>query len=768
MGQGVKPSALSAATVEALRLKLSITGQVAGSFSTALPTSDIATDKVYLFTGTDGAVISTITWKNGDSALYNGSAWTRIPFQSLANYYIKSETEPKIVLTNKIVNGNFATTGTWTKDGTVLTVAANVGISTGSGTAINPTLYQTLGNIFTTGNLIYVGCKARVTNAICTSMRLNVYDGTQLATISQPTPVQNQWYTLSKIYSYRAGASSFWPTLAHYYATGAAASGQVQEIKDFYVIDLTAAFGAGKEPSAAQMDAILSTIAYFEPTGYASKIDNLGNILQTASAPASTDTVLVNQNGVVKAMSLPVLMTDGQPLVNNVAYSFPKFTYKGLLDKIPLFRSKMLNKNKDVVVVLSGTSLTQGSLYATTRSDATTRPPSLHTNDFSSKVFDKLSNLWTGQQYRRYDHAFFTLIGAGWSETATDASWDDTGSAKNGLTKLTTAVNSGVSFIVPVNAWQFNFIYRTGVLGAACTVAITEGNEKMEVWNGSAWVEANGYTFTMLEGATTATKGNTQYQKRLKMRCKNKASGGINSTATTKTVTISKGNNSDKFMFCGVEWSQREFMLTVVNGARGSKAWLLNSLPLYQDLDIWAFNPDLVMCEITTHNWNGSNQYGCTFSNESTVLQYLKKWIFNEASDTPTSLIAKKAAFSDCEVMFYGDTMNGAKNSDGPFDLNGDIRYVEVTEAGASLGMIKTCYDNYDAVDAHIKTNHSDYIYIPVNNIFKSVSESFYGKHQLGMAASAADGETLSIDSTHWNDNGVKLVAEIVLPVFDF
>jgi len=79
-------SEANAATIDALRLKLAITGQVAGSFTTVLPTGTIATDKVYLFTGTEGAVISAITWHNGDAALYNGSAWTRVPFQSLLNY----------------------------------------------------------------------------------------------------------------------------------------------------------------------------------------------------------------------------------------------------------------------------------------------------------------------------------------------------------------------------------------------------------------------------------------------------------------------------------------------------------------------------------------------------------------------------------------------------------------------------------------------------------------------------------------------------------
>lgn len=68
-------------------------GRIAGVFTTALPSSNIATDKVYDFAGTNATLIGGITWYNGDSALYNGSAWTRIPYQSLENYYTKYQVD---------------------------------------------------------------------------------------------------------------------------------------------------------------------------------------------------------------------------------------------------------------------------------------------------------------------------------------------------------------------------------------------------------------------------------------------------------------------------------------------------------------------------------------------------------------------------------------------------------------------------------------------------------------------------------------------------
>ena len=92
----------------------------------------------------------------------------------------------------------------------------------------------------------------------------------------------------------------------------------------------------------------------------------------------------------------------------------------------------------------------------------------------------------------------------------------------------------------------------------------------------------------------------------MKFRCKNKDEGGINSIGSVKSITISKGNNNNRFNVVGFEWSPREYMLTVINGARGSHQWgvdnILN-LEKFQDLDIWEFSPDLIMCEATVINW---------------------------------------------------------------------------------------------------------------------------------------------------------------------
>ncbi|EPH0069696.1 hypothetical protein PTV76_003153 [Acinetobacter baumannii] len=462
-----------------------------------------------------------------------------------------------------------------------------------------------------------------------------------------------------------------------------------------------------------------------------------------------------------------------------VRSTFPSFNYFDKLKvKCPNFYQKFKDKNQDVTVVLTGTSLTQGNLYTTDRADASTRPAALHTHDLASSVFDKLIKHWDGQKYRRYDHADLTYSNSTWVVTnnASGGIWDDYAHVKNGLTKTTTDANASVSMTIPANAWQFNFVYRSDSQCGNCTISIAEGNEKVEVFNGSEWVEANGFVFSMYEGPATSTKGNTQYQKRLKLRCKNKASGGINSIGSTKQITISKGNNSNRFNVVGFEWSQREFMLFVINGARGGFEWgdpTGNRLDQYQDLDIWAFNPDLLLAEITIINW-GASEPTALSKDPLHYVNIAKRAYFNEFNDMPTSLHAKSEAYTKCDVMFYSDTLAATSAVAGAWDsVTHEPKFGVVSEAATNggpvdninVGRAKTNFENYEAVERYIASK--DYLFIPILSTFKAVTENYYGSYWAGMQPSDKTGETLSIDGVHFNDNGAALFSKIVASVFD-
>ena len=480
------------------------------------------------------------------------------------------------------------------------------------------------------------------------------------------------------------------------------------------------------------------------------------------------------------ANALMSMMPNNKLNARNVQNYFPKPTYFDLVrQKCPTFYQKFKDKSEDVTVALTGTSLTQGNLYATDRADATTRPPALHTNDFASAVFDKLIKHWDGQKYRRYDQVDLTYSSSTWQVinqlqvNGVDI-WDDYAYRKNGLTKTTTDANASVSMTIPADAWQFNFIYRSDSQGGNCTVSISQGNGLAEAFNGTAWVEANGFVFSSLEPSATATKGNTTYQKRLKMRCKDK-SGGINSIGQTKTITISKGNDTTRFNVVGFEWSPREFMLTVVNSARGSHQWGMGGFDLanYQDNDIWQFNPDLLLAEISIINWSASEPSALNVD-PLFYVNAAKRGYFNEFNDFPNALYSRLQAYGQCDVVFYSDTLACTWAVADAWDsATHEPKFGTVTSAATNgatvsnenMGRVKTNFENYEAVERYVASK--DFLFIPVLGVFKEVAQKYYGSYWQAMQPTGKDGNTLSYDGAHFNDNGAALLSSIVASVFD-
>ncbi len=459
--------------------------------------------------------------------------------------------------------------------------------------------------------------------------------------------------------------------------------------------------------------------------------------------------------------------------VTDLRSTFPNPSYEGISDKFSNFREAVLAKKEDAIVCITGTSLSQGTPWASTLPDATTRPPLLFTSNFASGVYDELVKLYPTQESRRYDHAFFTEAGTGWLTEKDNALWDNRINVE-GYTRFTTAANAGVSFVVPADSYRFNYIYRTDSAGDTCSISITEGNSKMEAFDGTNWVEANGFTFSMLEPVATSTKGNTVYQKRLNMRSKNRYSvGGINSIGETKNVSINKGANTNmRFLSVGAEWSRAEFMLQVINGARGSHNWGTGTLDLarFQDSDLHIHNPTLILAEITTINWGGSNKASLQTSPQFYV-DNTRRWYFNGFNDEPDSLFAKTNGYTTTDVLFYNDTMTGSIAGSGAWDVDGDsanLAWGTVTQAGDYLGSLRTCLTSYEVVDEYVRANQPTYAYISLNRDFQNVAEGFFAGYFEGLIGSGADGNTLLNDGVHWNDNGVALVMSILLPAFKF
>lgn len=455
--------------------------------------------------------------------------------------------------------------------------------------------------------------------------------------------------------------------------------------------------------------------------------------------------------------------------------TFDNNTYGDITDKMPNFRKHWMLKDKDLMVVAVGTSLTAGSvLHCTAHPDASLRPPLFNAHNMVSYVWDKMK--WQGQEYRRYDSGFFTESGT-WATTADADEWDDK-DIRNGLTRYSDGTVSTVAFQVPVGAWQFNLIQRLDSLGSEnAKIVIAEGNGQMEVFNGSAWVEANNYVFSQRNPAVVTipsityfnpftevdetivnypVSGNTTFQKRLKMRCKGT---GFDSRATVKNITISR--TSGRLMYWGVEWSPREFMITYVNSARGSYGITVTnvkSLHRFQDNEVWGFKPDLMLTENPIHNSGGSSQPDSSRPNAYWA-NTTDNFFF---ADNHISLRSRclDLGLQEPEWIIYNSSITfnfGGINDDGTFKIG-------FTKEGRAL----TALDTQLICHQFMKENHPEVISINAVKHFCDACIAVYGDMRTATEGSGKSGLTFTNEGSHWNDTGSRVMARAILPVLDF
>lgn len=446
-------------------------------------------------------------------------------------------------------------------------------------------------------------------------------------------------------------------------------------------------------------------------------------------------------------------------------------------DKIPKFRKAMLLKNEDVTVVNSGTSLTaRTSEHSTLRSDAAFRPPMMHSNAFCSLMWDALK--WEGQQYRRYDSAYFTETGT-FATSSNLAEWDD-GPYRDGLTRYSTDAAAAVQFTIPINAWAFNFIYRTDSLGCDAQVVVSEGVGKVQVFDDATqtWVEAHNYVFSQLEATpvtrsvaipstvtsstqtvTCASKGNTTYQKRLKMRCRGDSST-FDSLATAKTVTITRVGGGARFMYWGVEWSPRQFMITYINAARGShntSATGASGLPRFQDNEIWSFKPTLILSELGIHN-DGAAAAGVY------PVGHWQGLTYNYVNNTnfELSMFSRAAHFNNTTVEYAFFTASIAWNFNGIND-DGSLKYSLQTSSEKGTARMMSALDKFQEATEYLNS-----IGIPCIDAAKrwvDAGVSIFGDLRAATVGSGKGGATFTNEGSHWNDTGSVVMAKAVIPL---
>lgn len=444
-------------------------------------------------------------------------------------------------------------------------------------------------------------------------------------------------------------------------------------------------------------------------------------------------------------------------------------------DRWPEFSKHMLLKDRDVCVVSVGTSLTARSTeHHTDHPDAKHRPPLLHSRNLASHIWDALSRGWEGQRYARYDDtAVVTEAGGGWATAFNLAEWDD-GGYRNGLTRYTTANGASVAFAVPAGTWAWRFIHRTdSVASTALSVAISGGNGLAQVWDEAtaAWIEANGYTFSQREAApatrsvsipnpdtdvfassTIASKGDTTYQKRLKLRFIDRSAA--------RTVTITNTVNGTRMCYWGCEWSPRQHMLTYVNAARGShntQATQATGLPRMADNEVHGFRPDLIFGELPIHN-DGAAGIG-VYSTWDRWGRLANNYVWR--ADYELSLATRAAHFGYTpEFGWWTPSITTQFNGVSPA---GDL----LTSVQGD-GAVMTALDKFDQAVAWVREHHPEAVMIHAVRRWVEAGNAIYGDLHTATAASSKSGPTMTNDGGHANDVGDAILAKIVCGPLDF
>ena len=82
-----------------------------------------------------------------------------------------------------------------------------------------------------------------------------------------------------------------------------------------------------------------------------------------------------------------------------------------------------------------------------------------------------------------------------------------------------------------------------------------------------------------------------------------------------------------------------------------------------------------------------------------------------------------------------------------------------------NVGRVKTIFENYEAVETYVASK--PYIFIPVSQQFKKLADDAFGNYPDAFAPTLANGDSLSFDRVHLNDNGAAFYAYLIKPLFE-
>lgn len=411
------------------------------------------------------------------------------------------------------------------------------------------------------------------------------------------------------------------------------------------------------------------------------------------------------------------------------------------------FIDKYNARSSDVTIVETGDSISTDLNWTNKRPDANERPPFCTEYNINSYLEDKLR--WKEQRYRRYDYegVFVENLGGGSSSIVQSdtANWGFTGASYYlPLTKVIDGgTNSGVTFNMPTGIKRLSLIVHTDKAWATSTqVTISGGNGLVEVYNGSSWTEANGYSTSFKEADTSVSLGyNTDNaQKRLKFR-------SLTNTSE-KTITV-QNVGAGRFGYWGIEYSPYPYMFTYICASKGSHD--ITMLNRYESWMVDSFSPDLILwqCPVLNMRFGGRGGSGRSQASTAYGAQFVSKY---------NAYVSK--GYLTVPFLLWGSTDSNLVDTSGNF-----LHYI------TSGGNFVSC--GADADNMALKFEEND---TPFVNLFHRITEVSKYKSQVensniyvsSLVGSGKDGKTFTVDGIHMNKRGNDVCFNMLEHYFNF
>jgi hypothetical protein len=431
--------------------------------------------------------------------------------------------------------------------------------------------------------------------------------------------------------------------------------------------------------------------------------------------------------------------------------------FPNIFSKAPKFKTKYLKQDSDLEVLLLGDSLFALCTSASSITDANPAnvPPSCQYNHIIYRLWKAVVK--NKPLYDRFDstqRAFTEGVGT-WSNADTKFDTPDwTGEYKQGgsLTRQSSTANAAFTFSWDLAAFEkLNIIHRKANDGVAtATITVTQGTGKIQAWDGSTWVEANGFTFSQFIDplVATDTSGYSQYMANVKLKLRRVATTG------TINITVAKGNNASFLYYWGTErWNGYTTFFT--NVARAGRVFSV--LAQNWKNDVAERKPDLVLFELPLVN--ELSQY--SGSGYQTILNHAQDYIYGDRSGAlqANNLKALSNSWQDFEVIAIIPHYRKEY-------LSGD-NFVNYT-LDAVNNADSTPFRTYSKVKEMIMTK-GDLAVIDMGAMLLNEAKYLGWTYQQAFTTSTQTSDaSFTNDNVHPNDLGTYVWSKYLSPIFDF